>query len=119
MARSARSENSQTPNRLHKGRAESSPRGLASRSKATTESVTVVLAPGLCACGCGEQVARRFRPGHDARLKGQLVRAARSATRVKVVPESGRPKSLPAVEAAALLDTAKTSWSAYVERLSK
>ena len=30
-----------------------------------------------CGCGCGLNVARRFRPGHDARLKGQLLTAAR------------------------------------------
>lgn len=26
-----------------------------------------------CGCGCGEQVSRRFRPGHDGRLKGRLI----------------------------------------------
>jgi hypothetical protein len=26
-----------------------------------------------CACGCGESVARLFRPGHDARLAGVLT----------------------------------------------
>lgn len=31
---------------------------------------------GLCKCGCGEQVGKgaSFRPGHDARLKGRLLR---------------------------------------------
>jgi hypothetical protein len=34
---------------------------------------------GFCACGCLERVAegRTFRPGHDARLKGKLIRAGR------------------------------------------
>lgn len=31
-----------------------------------------------CECGCGAEVARRFKPGHDARLKGRLLRAAKS-----------------------------------------
>lgn len=39
----------------------------------TTPSV-----PRFCECGCGEPVARRFKPGHDARLKSQLVAATRS-----------------------------------------
>ena len=31
-----------------------------------------------CGCGCGELVTRRFKPGHDARLKGEMLRAYRS-----------------------------------------
>jgi hypothetical protein len=33
-----------------------------------------------CLCGCGQPVARNFRPGHDASLKGALLRAFRSGT---------------------------------------
>lgn len=29
-----------------------------------------------CLCGCGGKTARRFMPGHDARLKGELLRQA-------------------------------------------
>jgi hypothetical protein len=32
----------------------------------------------LCECGCGAAVRRRFLPGHDARLRGRLVREARA-----------------------------------------
>lgn len=32
-----------------------------------------------CGCGCGEQVSRRFRPGHDGRLKGRLINQSRDA----------------------------------------
>jgi len=32
-----------------------------------------------CECGCGERVARRFRPGHDGRLKGRLLSQARDS----------------------------------------
>jgi hypothetical protein len=31
-----------------------------------------------CECGCGAAVRARFLPGHDARLKSQLVREARA-----------------------------------------
>lgn len=34
----------------------------------------------LCQCGCGQPVARRFKPGHDARLKSRLVKDARSGS---------------------------------------
>jgi hypothetical protein len=33
---------------------------------------------GQCGCGCGEHVRRRYRPGHDARHKEDLIRAALS-----------------------------------------
>lgn len=33
-----------------------------------------------CHCGCGSSVKRRFLPGHDAKLKGRLVREARSGS---------------------------------------
>jgi len=29
--------------------------------------------PQQCECGCGAQVARRFLPGHDAKLKSRLL----------------------------------------------
>ena len=32
--------------------------------------------PGLCACGCGATVRRRYLPGHDAKHKAVLRRAA-------------------------------------------
>lgn len=31
-----------------------------------------------CECGCGAEVQRRFKPGHDGRLKGRLLAEARS-----------------------------------------
>jgi hypothetical protein len=34
--------------------------------------------PGLCECGCGLPVRRRFLPGHDARLRSRLLREARA-----------------------------------------
>src|SRR5215218_4084906 len=29
--------------------------------------------PKTCLCGCGEPVSRTFRPGHDSRLRSELV----------------------------------------------
>lgn len=46
----------------------------------TTDTKTTARATGArtCGCGCGAEVAREFRPGHDARLKSALVTASRS-----------------------------------------
>lgn len=33
-----------------------------------------------CRCGCGAPVARRFLPGHDAKLKSRLVKEARNGS---------------------------------------
>jgi hypothetical protein len=35
-------------------------------------------AAGLCECGCGAPVRRRFLPGHDAILKSRLLAATRA-----------------------------------------
>jgi hypothetical protein len=40
-------------------------------------------APGLCECGCGAPVRRRFLPGHDAILKSRLLREARAGDAAK------------------------------------
>lgn len=53
-------------------------------AKATPNNTT------KCGCGCGATVNRRFKPGHDAKLKGRLLRGTRSAhwaTREKAVAE--------------------------------
>lgn len=46
--------------------------------------VLLDVAEGTCACGCGEAVSgnRNFRPGHDQRLMGILVRAHREGLEV-------------------------------------
>jgi hypothetical protein len=31
---------------------------------------------GFCECGCGDRCARRFLPGHDAKLKSRLSKEA-------------------------------------------
>lgn len=44
------------------------------KSKAPRKAKVVEMHP--CECGCKKMVARHFAPGHDARLKGVLRRAA-------------------------------------------
>lgn len=54
------------------------------KSPAPADHLVIRTGDGFCACGCLERVAtgRTFRPGHDARLKGALVRAARAGQSV-------------------------------------
>lgn len=54
---------------------------------------------GTCRCGCGEEVpaGSLYRPGHDARLKGKITRAAVAGAKVEV-----NGKAMTADKAAAL-----------------
>lgn len=46
-----------------------------------------------CECGCGAAVTRRFKPGHDQKLRGALVRAAKAgdAKAIAALREHGWP----------------------------
>ncbi len=64
-------------------------------------AIVINAAEGLCGCGCGcgERVAsgRRFRQGHDARLRGKLAQAARDGNPVAI--QDGESKTTkPAAE---------------------
>jgi len=55
----------------------------AAPSKQTAQKAKVVKeeALPLCMCGCGERVAKKtsqFKPGHDARLRGRLLKLRRA-----------------------------------------
>lgn len=44
------------------------------KAKSTKPKRTIPTSPnGKCLCGCGENVTREFKPGHDARYKGALI----------------------------------------------
>jgi hypothetical protein len=47
------------------------------KSDGAAAPLVIDRAAGTCLCGCGEQTApkRRYRQGHDARLRGLLGRA--------------------------------------------
>jgi hypothetical protein len=47
---------------------------------------------GLCGCGCGAELAkgRRYRQGHDAKLRGKLAAAARAGQEVAVGTNGSR-----------------------------
>lgn len=51
-------------------------RGRAKNGKPKVARTRKVVELHPCECGCGEQVTRHFKPGHDARLKSVLRKAA-------------------------------------------
>lgn len=67
-------------------------RGLDALEEAIETAIDGPDEPNLCLCGCGEQVSRRFRQGHDARLKGVLLRVARGEEEPGAIPEIARPR---------------------------
>lgn len=52
---------------------------VAPKKEAKVAQPKAVKATKPCECGCGTQVPRRFAPGHDGRLKGQLLRTLKAA----------------------------------------
>lgn len=52
-------------------------KGNGSTKAAKAPKAPVALTPdGKCLCGCGEQVTKRFKPGHDARMFGWFKKVA-------------------------------------------
>lgn len=77
---------------------------------------------GACLCGCNQKAAGRFRPGHDAKLKGMLTRAA--LHEVTIVLHAGdKTAHTNPVAFATKLSTGKHDWAAAlatsVERAKK
>lgn len=57
----------------------------------------------VCRCGCGQptrNVRSRFRQGHDARLKGILIRAAVTGTKIEIREGDDKPVTVTAAAAA-------------------
>lgn len=45
-----------------------------------------------CRCGCGQQTASRFCPGHDSRLKGWCLRVNRGVVKLADIPSGERER---------------------------
>lgn len=72
-------------------------------------AVVLLVADGECHCGCGEKTngKSRFRMGHDARLKGKLIRAHLAKVDVVQGTAGGSAKS-------ALIVAASYGWDGYL-----
>lgn len=53
-----------------------------------------------CACGCGQGTQSTFAPGHDARLKGLMIRNLRGVMTLEEIEDWGGVETRKAVEKA-------------------
>jgi hypothetical protein len=63
---------------------------MAARKTTRSRAVVLKVEDGRCGCGCGAEVARTFKQGHDARLKGILGRAHKGGQQVTIVSNGTR-----------------------------
>jgi hypothetical protein len=71
------------------------------QQKKTANGAKAPKQPQDCGCGCGGKTGGgRFLPGHDAKLKGRLIREARDGNKpaVKALKDLGWEKYVPTVE---------------------
>lgn len=89
--------------------------GLPRRS----DAVSLVVGIGLCACGCGNNPAGRkakFCMGHDARLKGVLMRAYSAGLNLALVEQTtGTAEVVDPLVYADQFSTEKVNWRKLVQ----
>lgn len=81
------------------------------------DSVTLIVIDGLCKCGCEEPVEGPilFKMGHDARLKGILIRAEVTGCAIRLVdPETGVQSVYDPLEYASEFSTPNCDWPTLV-----
>lgn len=57
---------------------------MATKTDTTTKTSNI----NRCACGCKNPTARTFAPGHDAKLKGAVLKIVRGEAALRTVPKS-------------------------------
>lgn len=88
----------------------------------STESTSALDPVVLCLCGCGQGLAHRYRPGHDARHASALLREWRAASaveRVVVAERAARvlsPALMAKFRAGASLPGARRSFHKVIHR---
>ena len=60
------------------------------RTKSNRPKSKTRKARSTCWCGCGGETSSKFMPGHDARLKGVLIRVARGKADPSTIPAIAR-----------------------------
>lgn len=84
--------------------------------EAAKEGVVILDISGkACLCGCQEETPGRFRPGHDAKLKGKLLRAHLAGVKVRALYDEGE-KEMTARAFAKEVSTDKHDWSVALDR---
>lgn len=67
--------------------------------------------PAPCLCGCKGKATGRFQPGHDARLKGKLLRAHLADVEFHI-SDGKTTANVPAIRLAEVVSTSKHDWKA-------
>lgn len=83
------------------------------------KAVLLINVQGLCKCGCEEPVEPGilFRMGHDARLKGILIRAEVTGCEIRLIdPETGVQAVHSPTEYATEFSTGKCDWPTLVHQ---
>lgn len=80
-----------------------------------TGRVVLDLSKNSCLCGCTGKCLGRFQPGHDAKLRGKLARAALAGVGLTIIIDGGRKDVTPR-SFAAILNTPKHSWVDALDR---
>lgn len=92
---------------------ESTP-GLEKQAKANNKLVLDV-SDSACLCGCMTPTTGRFRPGHDARLKGKLLRAHLAKIGLTVIKD-GKERQMTARAFAKEVSSDKHDWTVALDR---
>jgi hypothetical protein len=77
--------------------------------------VHIDITNGACLCGCNQAAESRFRPGHDATLKGRLTRAALHGAGLTLHAGDAKVELTPR-QMATKLNTAKHAWDTALDR---
>lgn len=88
----------------------------ACRAKAHASGRLVLdISDSTCLCGCKEPTPGRFRPGHDARLKGRLLRAHMNKTGVTILRD-GKEQQMTARAYAKEVSSDKYDWTVALDK---
>jgi uncharacterized membrane protein len=80
-----------------------------------TGRLVLDISDSACLCGCMEPTSGRFRPGHDARLKGRLLRAHLNKVGVLIVKD-GKEQAMTARAYAKEVSSDAYDWTAALDR---
>lgn len=116
QAEAAKTEATAEAPRAYDPATDSTPTYVAEAKK--TGRLVIDITDGACPCGCGGQAKARFLPGHDAKLKGKLARAAVAEVTILLVQGKEKQEASPR-QFAKVLSNAKHDWVAALDEAVK
>lgn len=80
--------------------------------------LTLDISDSACLCGCKDPTPGRFRPGHDARLKGRLLRAHLAKAGVTIIKD-GKEDQMTARAYAKQVSSERHDWTEALDRATE